>query len=159
MQREMSSERQPGIRFTGVHLLRIVFAIRGGPREDVGELHYGPSFKVSRKISEDKRRLDLFLETDLFGGVPEEQKPPIEFNFVLHGQFEVAGEEHLSLEEFAEHQGPAHLFPYAREIIANITSRSPLPTLNLGPINVVALIERGDVDFQMGFEDKGAKTV
>lgn len=134
----MDVKRQPGIRFTGVDLRSLEFRIHG---QEVDKLTFGPSFEVESILSEDKKSLEVILTTDLFGRLDPGSKPPIDFRFVLHAHFESGSEPNLPLEEFAGKQAPAHLMPYVRELVSNITSRSALPTLNLGPVNIVALIE------------------
>jgi preprotein translocase subunit SecB len=64
------------------------------------------------------------------------------FTFVTH--FRKIGDGQPSLQEFAKANAPAYVMPYARELIANITSRSGiLPTLVIPPINIFSLIEKG----------------
>jgi preprotein translocase subunit SecB len=56
-------------------------------------------------------------------------------------------------------QAPAHIIPYVRELIVDITTRSVLPTLNLGPINVVGMIKEGAAEFIIHEEKKDAREV
>lgn len=153
----MNENKHPGIRFTGVDLLKLEFGITGGFSGD--SIAVAPSFSIEARVPEDKKTLDLFLAVDLFGNVAEEKRPPIQLSLVLHGHFEATETPYMALDEFAKHQAPAHLFPYLRELVANITSRSPLPTLNLGPVNVVALIERGDASFEYHLKEKDVQQV
>jgi preprotein translocase subunit SecB len=147
----MEPDKQPGIRFEGVDLVSLSFAVEAVPRTPIS---YGISFGCNALLSEDKKALDVFLTTDLFGRLPENERPPIKFVCVVHGRF-VAGEAQImALQEFARHHAPGHLYPYVREIIASITSRSSLPTLNIGPINVIALIDSGEASFELDQKPK-----
>jgi len=140
----MDDPVQPGIKFIGVDLIYLQFAIRGQlPKE----IPTGIGFSVRRRLSEDEKDLDILLETDVFGDVKDEDRPPIDLKFALRGRYTADENTNMSMEEFAKHNAPAHLIPYAREVIANTTSRSLLPTLNLGPINVIDMIENGTAEF------------
>jgi len=152
----MDSSKQPGIKFTGVHLLSLEFKIKGKPESMIPT---GLTFETKAELSEDGKALDLYMITDLFGDIEEPEKPPIDFNFVLHAGFEAAEQENLSLAEFARRQAPAHLIPYVRELIANITTRSVLPTLNLGPINVISMIESGQATFELQQRPKDTQEI
>jgi preprotein translocase subunit SecB len=143
--------KQPAIRFSNVDLITLNFSVKGPLPEKITS---GISFHVEGHVSDDSRMLDIFVEVDLFGKVPPESRPPIELNFILHGRFTKASEDGMPLDEFAKHHAPAHLVPYARELISNITSRSILPTFNLGPINVIAMIENGDASFELNSVEK-----
>ena len=152
----MEPNENPGIRFAGVKLRRLNFAVRGDVPK---ELPAGLSFEIDAQLSEDKTELMLLLDVDVFGAVPKDKRPDIDLNLRLVGKFEKTGEGGMSLEEFAKHNGPAHLVPFARELIANITMRSPLPILNIGPINVIALVERGIAKFAIHQDKKAEQQV
>lgn len=67
---------------------------------------------------------------------------PFELSFVIVAQYRSEGEGTPTLKEFADSNGPAYVVPYARELIANITSRAGvIPTLILPPINIFNLID------------------
>ena len=150
----MDANKQPGIRFTGVDVASLTFAISGQIPKPIPS---AISFEITSRLSDDGNSLDIVMKTDLFGGLPENERPPIELNFVLHGQFEATPGENMSVQEFARHYAPAHLIPYVRELIANITSRSILPTLNLGPINVIAMIDAKEASFEITSAQKKAQ--
>ena len=146
----MKPEESPGIAFLGVKLLRLDFHFRGKPPEKIPA---SLTFAIKADIIQGKRLL-LHVDVDAFGGVPEDERPDIDLSFTLAGVFEKTTDEGMPLSEFAEYMAPAHLVPYVRELIANITTRSPLPTLNIGPINVRALVERGESTFSLQEEKK-----
>lgn len=121
----MDKNKQPGIRFITVLLTKLNFEL---PHIKPSEFKYDFSLKDTYKIEGTK--LFCILDISLYD----------KFHLELTGIFEaIKGEENLSLEKFAEVNAPALLMPYAREVISNITSRTPLPYLLLPPINVLAM--------------------
>jgi preprotein translocase subunit SecB len=72
------------------------------------------------------------------------ENPSFKFRFSFEAHFRSEGEGEPTLKEFAAVNAPAYIVPYARELIANITSRTGvLPTLIIPPINVLELIKEG----------------
>jgi len=121
----MDKNKQPGIKFIGVFLSKLNFDL---PQIKPEEFKYDFNFFDTFKI-EDKR-LIYTMSIHLYDG----------FQLELTGIFEaIKGEENLDLEEFVKISAPALLMPFAREIISNITSRTPLPHLLLPPINIIAI--------------------
>lgn len=141
---EMDPMKQPGIRFTGVELLGMSFAVNG---EVSGTIPTGLYLGIDRKVSEDGQTLDVVVQVDLFKNISPEKRPPIDLKFALRGHFVLAEEPNMTWDVFAKDHAPAHLIPYVRELISNITSRSPLPTLNMGPVNVKAMVAKGTAEF------------
>ena len=152
----MNPSDQPGIRFTGVELLGLTFAIRG---EVPDRIATGLHLTVDRRIAEDGQSLDVVIRGDLFKKVASEERPPAEFKFALRGHFVYGETPNMSWDTFAVDHAPAHLIPYVRELIGNVTTRSPLPTLNIGPVNVKAMVERGTAEFLFSQETKKAQEV
>ena len=61
------------------------------------------------------------------------------------GLFSIQGEENLPLNEFAESNAPAIIFPYIREEIHNKMQKACLPKfLIIPPINIIALSKSSD---------------
>src|SRR3989304_9193648 len=121
----MDKNKQPGIRFVTVLLTKLNFEL---PHIKPSEFKYDFNIKDTYKIEGTK--LFCILDISLYD----------KFNLELTGIFEaIEGEENLSLEKFAKVNAPTLLIPYAREVISDITSRTPLPYLLLPPINVLAM--------------------
>lgn len=121
----MDKSKQPGINFVRVFLSRLNYEL---PQVKPKEFDYNLSFSDTYKIEE--KTLILTLTVQLYD----------RFQLELTGIFEtIEGEENLDLEQFAKVNAPALLMPFAREVISNITSRTPLPHLLLPPINVIAI--------------------
>ena len=141
----MDPTKAPGIKFLGVDLLTLDFSVTGEVQDTIP---LGLSFTLESEVSEENRQLDLYLTVDLFGRLEPEKRPSINFTFSLRGRFQALDDDSMPLDEFCQHHAPANLMPYVRELVANITTRSPLPTLNLGPVNVIALVEEGRTKFE-----------
>jgi len=114
-------------------------------------LSYGLEVKCHSYFSPEKDKLVQMVEFDLAHGV---EKPPFKFQFTLQGQYHTEGEGTPSLEEFSKINAPAYMVPYARELIASMTSRiSIIPTLVIPPINIFELLK--DQDKNQDAEDEG----
>lgn len=135
----MNDNVQPCIHFVDVVLTQLQFEVTG---EMSGELPLGISLEYQHQIDEEHKLLIAAMKWDVFGNVPPDKRPPIKFTFTIEGAFK-GGESGMTLEEFAQGHAPGHLVPYGRELISSITSRSPLPTLRIGPINAIALMKTG----------------
>lgn len=121
----MDENKQPGIRFIQVFLSKLKYNL---PQEPPDKFKYHIEFKDTFKI--DGKTLVSTLSIKLYK----------DFELELTGIFEtIEGEENLELVKFAKRNAPALLIPFAREIISNITSRTPLPQLLLPPINIIAI--------------------
>jgi preprotein translocase subunit SecB len=124
----MDKKKQPGINFVKVFLTKLKYEL---PEVKPQEFKYNFSCRDSSKI--EGKTLICTLYISLYE----------RFQLELTGIFEtIEGQENMGLEEFAKVNAPAHLIPFAREIISNITSRTPLPYLLLPPINVLAMKKR-----------------
>jgi len=121
----MDKSKQPGIRFIRVFLSKLNYELpQVKPRDFKYNLNFLDTYKIEGK------KLICTLAVQLYD----------RFQLELTGIFEtIEGEENLDLEQFAKVNAQALLMPFAREIISNITSRTPLPHLLLPPINLVAL--------------------
>ncbi|AUD03269.1 hypothetical protein CWM47_16365 [Spirosoma pollinicola] len=61
----------------------------------------------------------------------------------MGGQFLVIdGTDQSILDNFADINGPAILFPFVREIIASLTARAGIPTVLVQPLNFVDMAQR-----------------
>lgn len=90
-------------------------------------------------FSEDKKSLRSVLTTNiaLSGAEPS----PMKIIVAVAGYFSLKDDHSTSvLEEFAEIQAPALLFPFMREVVANLTMRTDFPPLLLPPANIWALL-------------------
>lgn len=90
----------------------------------------------------------LILTTD-FDLARELEKAPFTFKFTFISVFSGDGVGSPSLQEFAEYNAPSYVIPYARELVANISSRlGIIPPLILPPVNVFQLIQDASVQLE-----------
>ena len=134
----MDEQKQPGLIFENVRLVNLYFEVNEHI-ESVENLEYNIDLGVHTSLSEDKKLLKILMDIDLFKYM---ENPPMTLKFSLVGIFRTGDNPNLDLESFATLQGPALLVPFAREVIANITSRSPLPALIIPPLNVLAMLKK-----------------
>lgn len=121
----MDKKKQPGIRFVKVLLTKLIYEL---PKVKPEEFRYNFVCEDSSKII--GKSLICTLNISLYD----------RFHIEVTGVFETMDkEENMELEEFANVNAPALLMPFAREVISNITSRTPLPYLLIPPINISAI--------------------
>ena len=63
---------------------------------------------------------------------------------VYAGVFKIVGLTQEALRPALLIEAPRHLFPFARQIIADVTQNSGYPTLMLDPINFAGLYQQGE---------------
>jgi len=135
----------------GIYLRRLDFKILP---ENLEDLDYNLKVSCQSFYPED----DVLIQEITFDVAHELKRPPFLFKFTLVSQFrKLAPDEDSSLldeqdpasyepslKEFSEVHGPAYAVPYARELIANLTSRAGvLPTLVIPPVNIYKLMDDG----------------
>jgi len=87
----------------------------------------------------DDKQLVQNVTFDLFHEIAES---PIILNFTYIGYYSGEGEGEPTLDEFSKVHAPAYIVPYARELVANITSRiGILPTLVMPPLNIHEMLK------------------
>lgn len=135
----MDETKQPGIGFLAIFVTKLNFEAfpNRQPAALITKVH------VQNNFVKDTRRLESNLgvtittseniETTLF---------KLEANVL--GVFEEQEGSPLSLKEFSEIQAPALLFPYLREVITTITTKSPIGPVIIPPTNILALIKQGE---------------
>ena len=99
----------------------------------------GPDVQVDTKISlshnylDDSKSLRLFLKVDVSG-----ESAPINVSIEMGSMFQFKEKpEAEKITEIAEINCAAIVFPFVREVIADLTRRSGLPPFLLPPINFV----------------------
>ena len=125
----------------GIFLKKIDFELipENIPKNIEEGLSYGLDVNCHSHFTPEKDKLVQIIDFDVAHGV---EKPPFRFTFSIQAQYHSEGEGKPTLEEFSKYNAPAYVVPYARELIANITSRiSIIPTLVIPPINIFELIE------------------
>lgn len=135
----MKQNEHQGIAFDKLILEKVTFET--DPNYTFGKKPLGVQFgvDVEKSLSEDKKRLKIVLHVhiDLSGVDPS----PMKIFIVVAGHFSLRDEQNVgALEEFAEIQAPTIIFPFVREIIANLTMRTDFPPLLIPPVNMRVIL-------------------
>ncbi|MCD6217240.1 protein-export chaperone SecB [bacterium] len=105
---------------------------------DVKEISIALNIDVKSSFPDDKQLVQN-VTFDLFHEIAES---PIILNFTYIGYYSGEGEGEPTLDEFSKVHAPAYIVPYARELVANITSRiGILPTLVMPPLNIHEMLK------------------
>src|ERR1022692_3070616 len=126
---EMDKAKSPGISIESVHLLEC--SVGDVNRE--GDLKFSLGItRFSRTLVSDGKVLAVTVSFDLMMGV---EKPPCKFQCTFAATYTRPSEQNMTWEEFQDHVALAHIIPYVREFVSNITARLPLSVLMVPPVN------------------------
>lgn len=135
----MDETREPGIRLAGVVVEYIRFDDMRAGEARPKNLQFG--LVIERRSGEAPNVAEAVLRFTLKPG--EGDVSAFFLEVALAGRFEQDAENpNMPLEGFLRINGPALLVPFARELIANISTRSRHGLVLLPAINVVALVQR-----------------
>jgi preprotein translocase subunit SecB len=95
-------------------------------------------FSIDRIFSNNQKELKIRLTAKLMEKNPN---PPVKIEVVISATFTAEGKDNFPLQDFAKINAPAILFPFLREVIADITMRSKYPPLLLNPANVYKIVD------------------
>lgn len=134
----MRRDSHPGIDFERVIIEKVNLEVNPDYQKVNEGIPVDVSFTVNRQLIESQRLLKLSLEISVF---KEAKSPPLNVSVVATGYFRVKKEEDFkALEEFSHIQAPALVFPFVREIIAELTMRTGYPPLLVPPTNITVLV-------------------
>lgn len=129
---------QPPFTLQKVDLLDVTFH-----REEdlpVGETHQN-HLKINVTRRTELPILYVTLEADVWQ--EKDEKKIVDTRVKMGGQFLVAeGVDATFLDNFAEINAPAIIFPFVREAIASLTARAGIPPILLQPLNFVDMAQR-----------------
>ncbi|MEW6675463.1 MAG: protein-export chaperone SecB [Nitrospirota bacterium] len=124
------------IQYVKVDLTELSFKLNRGFKPPKDGIEVKGDFKIKHSFGRDKRSLLTSLAVELFKNIKE---APFSLKATVEGTFRGAEED---LKRFSRVHAPAHLFPFLREIISNITMRVNIPPLILPPINLLAILSK-----------------
>jgi preprotein translocase subunit SecB len=125
------------IKVESISLARLEFEVH--PEHITKEISINLAISCRSEYPEENT-LVQFVDFDI---AHKTEEPAITLKFTFASVFRSEGDGSPTLDEFAKIHAPAYVIPYARELIANLTSRvGLLPTLLLPPINVQQLLEQ-----------------
>lgn len=135
-------KQQPNILIRNVILLSSSFEREN---EFLLPLHAECHFNYEKKINEIGNEGQCVLTANVsFSDSKNESAAKIKCSFV--GLFSSEGDQNMSMSEFLEYNAAAHVLPFLREHVANLTIKSGIPPLYLPPYNIMALVESGSKD-------------
>jgi preprotein translocase subunit SecB len=127
----MDEDKQPGITIDGIILAESYFKrlpnIKEREKIDI-------KFNVQNKITPDNTKLVTEFQVFL-----NKKTDSVYGRFIFIGLFSTKKEANISLEQFANNNAPAYIFPYIREEIHNRSLKAGLPPIIIEPLNIVAL--------------------
>lgn len=129
-------EIDPKIQFIKVELTDLRFNLNKGFKPPKDGIEVKGDFKIKHSFSRDKGSLLTSLSAELFKNIKD---APFSLKAIVEGTFQGA---HEDLKKFSRVHAPAHLFPFLREIVSNITMRANIPPLILPPINLSAILSK-----------------
>jgi len=130
----MESLKEPGITIKFIRLLRANVEMVNADGQPQYNLRL---VGLARRESPDGKVLDVQAVFDIMHGI---EKPLFNFTCEYIARYERQGENSLPWSEFTTPLALAHLVPYLREFISNVTNRLPAPVLMLDPINTGAMM-------------------
>lgn len=116
--------------FIDYRLISLSFNLKGEVNKKSEDIEINPSFKINREF--DKKDLKIFLEISMDNG-----DLPFEFNVSIGGLFKFSRDigNIEKIDEIANINCAAILFPFLRETVADLTRRAGFPPLLLPPVN------------------------
>lgn len=140
----MKQTEQPGINFDKFILEKANLVVNSDFSFPEGGVSVDFKTSFSQKLDNVKGCLKTILEVTV--EFKDVANPPIEIDVSVAGYFSVKDLKNLkALEEFSAVNAPAFIFPFAREIIANLTLKSGFPPLLLPPGNIINLVGQSKV--------------
>jgi len=130
----MANLKDPGINIEFIRLAKANIALVNTDGEKTFNLRL---LALERKESEDGKQLDLAAVFDVMHGV---EKPIFNFTceFVVRYKRETDGG--MAWKDFSSGMALAHIIPYLREFVSNMTDRLPIPPLMLPPVNAFKMV-------------------
>lgn len=140
---KMDETKQPGLQFSQIILLEAKFAHRADvfalpPNTAVESLPIAIEAKIGGKTGEPNAVIRVRAFTP-------EDAPDLLYRFdveIAALVTRVEGEENLDPYEFVQNMGPAALYPFLREAVANLTLKGRFGPLWLRPFNFNLLAEK-----------------
>lgn len=120
--------------FERFRLVHLAFSINDSFKKNKAmEIH--PAIAVANKYDEKKKALSIRVKVSLNDG-----NMPFAFDVVGEGRFVFkTTPDEMTITRMATINGPAIIYPYVRETIADMTRRAGFPPLHLPPVNFIRL--------------------
>ncbi len=130
----MDKTKSPGISIKSVHLLQCNI---GDVKPEV-DLKFSLGITdFSRVIVSDEKVLQVKVSFDLMDKI---ENPPCRFDCTYLATYTRPADAEMKWEEFKDHIAVAHLIPYLREFVSNMTTRLPFSVLMIPPMNTSKML-------------------
>jgi len=130
----MDKTKNPGIALKSVHLVQC----------NIGDVKYDVELKFSLGITDFERIITAegkILQVKVaFNLMDKMDSPPCRFDCTFIATYTRPEDAAMQWEEFKDHVAVAHLIPYVREFVSNMTTRLPLSVLMIPPINTSKML-------------------
>lgn len=135
--KKLLEEGKIGINFNDLVLEEINFKLNPDFKP-AKKIKVDVSYDINYEIDETKKILKVRVGVFIF---EKTENAPFKLSIYLLAVYSLEGSfDEEKLKNFADVQAPALIFPFIREIVANITMRTPFPPLLLPPINIFKLV-------------------
>lgn len=129
----MDKKKQPGINFDNIFLKEMKFKRK--PKNIGSDINLDFASNISVSDNEEKLYYELICKVS-------DDKKVFSLECSMMGVFSaVEGKENMSIKHFAEHNAPALMLPYIRELVTTTTIRAGLRPISFPPINIIALLK------------------
>lgn len=154
----MKKNEHQGISFDKMILEKVNFETDPNYTFDSDQLSVNLGLNVEKFFSDDKHHLKLVLNANVhLSGV---EPSPMRIYVSVAGYFTLQDKKNTgALETFSEIQAPTILFPFIREIIANLTMRTDFPPLLIPPSNVWVLLGKQNDEYDAPKKKDSVKKV
>lgn len=123
--------------FDGFRLLNLSFSINKGFEQKKG-ISVNPEIALAHHYEQKERAVKVRIKVSLVKG-----NTPFFFEVESEGKFVFKETpDNVTIKNVSIVNGPAIIFPYVRETIADLTRRAGFPPLHLPPINFVELAKK-----------------
>lgn len=132
--------KNPGIFIEKVFLLKSSFEMVNPSGEQVYNLHLA-SYNI-KPVEDDSQAGKSLRMYEFSFDIMYKVENPL-FNFLCDFAVIYSREDDaiMTWEEFSDSHALAHIIPYLREYVSNMTNRLPVPVLILPPINTASLLK------------------
>jgi len=135
----MDKTKQPGIKFDGIILVEEEFWRDYDVPED-------SAVHLSLEAGNIEIQGDYNVEVNSTLTLTKEDKKVLALKSKFIGFFSIIKEEeNMNIEEYVKNNSVALMFPYIREHISTITTKSGINPIFLPPVNVVALLKKTEI--------------
>jgi preprotein translocase subunit SecB len=129
-----SSQKDFQMAFESFRIVNLSFAINSNFEQDKA-INMNPEIAVANMYDKQNKTLNIRVKVSLSEG-----NMPFSFDVVGEGRFVFKMKpDEQTLARVEKINGPAIIYPYVRETIADLTRRAGYPPLHLPPVNFVRL--------------------